>query len=252
MFFRIGLLLWSSFVFSHSYELIDFLVSQRSPVPRSHLEIQIESQGRVDFQRLSCNEWKGLFTNYLLPKKKDNLHILGKGKRTNKVLKYLTKKSKYARKLITRLKESPHRVYIKESSGNNFLNLRVFDQYEHNNAYAVTILDKYSLNIEDERIPLNKLGGESIITWNPSKIQGIKLQAITIAHEMYHAYDATRGMLDYRLVKGLGLESTSVTEYRGVYFENLVRKELGLKMRRKYSEGSRGSLKNLWIDRPCL
>ncbi len=244
---------WGLSAYSADYRLIDFLAGQRTLIPRSELETKIESQQRVDFRELSCELQRGIFSKFILPEGRDSLVIIGeKQDFTKNALEYLKTHSKFGRELLSILERSPHKIYIQESHSRSFLNLKVGDQYEHNNAYAVTILEKSSLNLEDDRVPLNKLGGSSVVVWNPKRQKGIKDQAITLAHELYHAFDAARGKLDYRLVSGDGYESTAVVEYRGVYFENLVRKELGMKPRLKYSADSAGSLKNLWIDRPCL
>jgi Effector protein len=54
------------------------------------------------------------------------------------------------------------------------------------------------------------------------------------AHEMFHAFDSVRGLLDRRSVEGEGMEFMEVTEYRAVYFENVIRKNLGRKYRKYY------------------
>jgi hypothetical protein len=48
--------------------------------------------------------------------------------------------------------------------------------------------------------------------------------AVTLAHELFHAYDATKGWGDDRLVDGV----SSRGEYRARYFENGIRKQLGV------------------------
>lgn len=59
---------------------------------------------------------------------------------------------------------------------------------------------------------------------------------ITFAHELFHSFDSVRGLVDRRGVIGDGMEPMDVTEYRAVYFENLVRKNLGRKYRKYYQE----------------
>lgn len=244
-----------SAAFAADYKIVNFLDGQREIVPRNHLKMMIESKYRVDFRKLSCDSKSGVFTPYLFPKNRNNdsLILLGDGKKTIlKFLKYLNEKSPNAAELIRRLKSSPHKVYAEISKSRNFVNLKVFDKYEHNNAHGIANLESSFLMLEHEKVPLNQLGGSSIITWNPSLFGNSKMQAIALAHELYHAYDAARGLLDFRLVTGKGYETADVREYRAVYFENLVRKDLGVKPRLRYSESSEGTLKNLWVNKPCL
>ena len=54
------------------------------------------------------------------------------------------------------------------------------------------------------------------------------------AHELYHAFDSVRGLLDRRHVVGDKMEFMEVAEFRGVYFENVIRKNLGRKFRKYY------------------
>ena len=56
------------------------------------------------------------------------------------------------------------------------------------------------------------------------------------AHELFHGFDSVRGLMDRRGVVGEGYEFTEVTEYRAVFFENIVRKNLGRKYRKYYSD----------------
>lgn len=58
----------------------------------------------------------------------------------------------------------------------------------------------------------------------------------SFAHELFHSFDSVRGLIDHRGVIGDGMEPMSVNEYRAVYFENLVRKNLGRKYRKYYQE----------------
>ena len=61
---------------------------------------------------------------------------------------------------------------------------------------------------------------------------------IILAHEMYHAYDGMRGLLDRRFIKADELEFQPVAEYRAVRFENIMRKNYGGLYRRFYSTPS--------------
>jgi hypothetical protein len=84
------------------------------------------------------------------------------------------------------------------------------------------------------------------------------------AHELYHAFDSVRGLLDRRGVIGDGMEFTEATEYRAVYFENVIRKNLGRKYRKYYGNidiNNPAQTKNSMLDKngqpylmptPCL
>ena len=61
---------------------------------------------------------------------------------------------------------------------------------------------------------------------------------VVLAHEMYHAYDAMRGLLDRRFIKADHLEFQPVCEYRAVRLENTLRQRMGDKYRRFYSKPS--------------
>ncbi len=95
--------------------------------------------------------------------------------------------------------------------------------------------------------PLSDIGVGGEILWNPDlEIDSIESDGVrrkldsdvALAHEMYHAFDSIRGMLDMGMIQGEGYEFETVVEYRAVYFENLVRRELGLKFRKHYSDPS--------------
>jgi hypothetical protein len=80
-----------------------------------------------------------------------------------------------------------------------------------------------------------------------------------LAHEMFHAFDGIRGLFDRRKVDGPTYEYTEVLEYRGAYFENKIRAELGRKYRKYYggSDQASGSLLDsdgnpFLFPAPCL
>ena len=86
---------------------------------------------------------------------------------------------------------------------------------------------------------------------------------IALAHEAYHAYDSIRGLLDSRIVDGKDYEVIEVREYRAVYFENIVRKEAGIRYSKYYgtqdtheAKGTPGMLspsgEPYAIPAPCL
>jgi hypothetical protein len=69
---------------------------------------------------------------------------------------------------------------------------------------------------------------------------------------MYHAFDSIRGLLDMRFVSGENYEYQLASEYRAVYFENLMREELGIKFRKYYGSHSEWADVLDENDRPIL
>jgi hypothetical protein len=89
-------------------------------------------------------------------------------------------------------------------------------------------------------------GSGGAITWNKSggvipTTLGLKTNAsIDLAHEMFHALDANRGLLDDRKENGV-----KRSEWQAVYRENNVRSQLGLPLRNSYiseQDGETGAI----------
>lgn len=94
------------------------------------------------------------------------------------------------------------------------------------------------------QIPFSQFGSGGNIRFDTKfKMQSIESDGVSrdipsiiiLAHEMFHAYDGVRGLLDRRFVNGVNMESTEVSEFRATYFENQIRKSLGKKYRKFYS-----------------
>ncbi|MBC7385463.1 MAG: hypothetical protein H7301_04765 [Cryobacterium sp.] len=83
---------------------------------------------------------------------------------------------------------------------------------------------------------------------------------VTLAHELFHAYDGIRGLLDRRIVfPPERFESTEVSEYRAMYFENRIRHNSGIPYAihyGTYAENEPGVLdasgNPIWFPVPCL
>ncbi|MBS1963491.1 MAG: hypothetical protein JST04_14845 [Bdellovibrionales bacterium] len=75
---------------------------------------------------------------------------------------------------------------------------------------------------------------------------------VTLAHEMMHAFDGVRGLLDLRHVDGEGYEFVQVSEYRGTYMENQIRKESGLAYRKIYGQWTPREIKKGKVFRGYL
>lgn len=86
-------------------------------------------------------------------------------------------------------------------------------------------------------------GSGGTIIFNPTQ-GGVREQGgvtatrptTTLAHEMSHALDADRGLMDYRIEQGI-----QRNEWQAVYRENLIRSQLGLPLRTYYSSGGDGT-----------
>lgn len=152
--------------------------------------------------------------------------------------------SELGKKLINRLQKSYAPFYIQK--GRNQYNPANLDQRTNthgNDATMIVGLDELRPMVE--RMPFSQIGFTGRINWNENlKAKLIESDYvereipayIALAHEMFHAYDGMRGLLDRRFVHGNNLEMSPVAEYRAVYFENQMRKDFGFKYRRFYSK----------------
>lgn len=153
-------------------------------------------------------------------------------RKTIRMLIKLEKNSPYAKNIIHTLQYSKNKfilsvVNITESYtllplSNNRLG------FLSNNAYAFQALEKDSLMVD--YAPFNQIGSGAEIRWTPT------LGIITLAHELAHAYDANYGLLDDRLMYAYG-EVMLAREIRALYHENLIRKELGMRLKYKAITG---------------
>ena len=147
------------------------------------------------------------------------------------------------KQLLEELQFSPFKFVILKG-GNRYdpsdLNQR---SYTHGNeAGFISMLDELQPIVDG--FPFQKVGHGGRIYWEPStKAKFIESDYqerqvdtdIILAHEMFHAYDGMRGLLDRRFVKGDDYEFQTIAEYRAVRMENIMRKALGYKYRRFYS-----------------
>ena len=257
---------------SFAYELISF----SSTTPRTIDEILKETNfTKEQLQKYKCdNETRNDLFNFglLQNMSKDSLKLISQKKKiytydngklfdsnNNQVTKVKGKFLKLAikallriasfpegRQLIEELQFSPYPFYIK-LGGNRYLPHSAGERpnTQGNNAGFISMLDNLKPMIE--QFPFNQIGYGGFISWNPttkasfveSDYKKRKVDTdIILAHEMYHAYDGMRGVLDRRFVKSVGdekLEFQPVCEYRAVRMENITRKAFGYKYRRYYS-----------------
>src|SRR5690606_38111620 len=171
-----------------------------------------------------------------------------------------------ASKLIRHLEESYFPLTI-EFGGNRFM------PYAHGRPYqgifiagAISFVDTLRFTSEEASI-FDAIGTGGSIAWPPTmKLETMESDGkvrtldpdVALAHEMYHAFDSIRGLLDQRGVVGANYENTTVAEYRASYFENLVRGELGIRYRKFYSSGEGNAdlldenREPYFISSPCL
>jgi hypothetical protein len=110
-----------------------------------------------------------------------------------------------------------------------------------------------TLRKADDAVPFHQIGNGGVVHWDPeTKYDALESDGIVrgtpvvvaLAHELYHAYDSSRGLLDQRGVNGAGYEFQPVTEWRAVYFENQVRRASGIHYRKRYSIDKLGDTPN--------
>lgn len=116
----------------------------------------------------------------------------------------------------------------KDDAGTNYLGI-----------YRANALSIFSHGrMTSEKVPFNNIGAGGTIGWNPKSLD--LPPHISLAHEMYHAFDSVRGILDMRFVNGEDYEFALMSEYRAVYFENIVRKASGIAYRTHYGQDQTG------------
>ncbi|SFF61502.1 M91 family zinc metallopeptidase [Thermoflexibacter ruber] len=137
------------------------------------------------------------------------------------------------RSVISTLEASNHNFTIMKSSKNPSGKGNEFVPNDSNKEFAVA---RTGAN-PSMRYPLGGTGGT--IYWNTNgrslpTVDGLNVaRPITdLAHEIFHAYEANLGITSNDDVLSAGL---SRMEYRAVYFENSVRRELGYSLRSHYS-----------------
>ncbi|PIN84323.1 MAG: hypothetical protein COV65_01295 [Nitrosopumilales archaeon CG11_big_fil_rev_8_21_14_0_20_33_24] len=149
------------------------------------------------------------------------------------------------RQLVEELQFSPNPFFIKLGGNRYSPNAAGERMNTHgNNAGFISMLDELKPMVDG--LPFDRIGFGGFIYWNPQtkasfvEEDNVERQVDTdliLAHEMYHAYDGMRGLLDRRFVQSEGeekLEFQPICEYRAVRMENITRKALGYKYRRYY------------------
>ena len=137
--------------------------------------------------------------------------------------------------LINKIMNNPYTVIIK-SGGNRFDAKGDHSRPMFGLNEAGSLISFITKRFQVDRLPFSQWGSGGIVYWDSKKefmameSDGVSRATPTfmaLAHELYHAYDSVRGILDRRMIKGEGYEFQPVIEYRAVYFENLMRKNHG-------------------------
>ena len=55
-------------------------------------------------------------------------------------------------------------------------------------------MPNFACTLTSEEVPFTNIGAGGVVAWNP-KLEGIPSH-VSLAHEMYHAFDSIRGLLD--------------------------------------------------------
>ena len=175
------------------------------------------------------------------------LYIDGKLYRQNGIqytdkLKGFTKKVVSALDVLRKGTEGASMISELQSSSNNFVIKDGASEFKASNvtkAYAQQIQNDPSATAQKEALLNNGIdlsgGSGGTISWNShgavlATSEGGQVSKETdLAHEMFHALDANRGLLDSRSENGI-----ERSEWQAVFRENILREQLGRPLRTHY------------------
>ncbi len=269
--FVLGSFAFSTGVVALDYTYVSFFESNKKRTTAELLKMQNKEESFLETYHCSVLKDELFGLDLFQNPKQDSLKIITS---TKKILTYeegLIAKDRFAKKvikaiaklesssngrvLIKKLMASPYPLWIK--SGGNRFDPRSFNErpmFGINKAGALSTFITNRLQVD--RIAFDQFGSGGFVNWDSKKeysameadgvIRGTPTH-IALGHELYHAYDSIRGLLDRRMIKGDGLEFQPVIEYRAVYMENLLRKDAGRLYRKYYSAPSK-SIKGSMLD----
>jgi hypothetical protein len=141
------------------------------------------------------------------------------------------------RQLLRQLERSHFPLTIVR--GANSFNPKEENGQSYRGIYMANALSIFSHGrMTSEVVPFHDIGVGGHIGWNPRTAD---LPAhVALAHEMMHALDSIRGLLDMRFVIGDSYEQAFISEYRAVYIENLARKSVNFPYRTHYGNDVSG------------
>jgi hypothetical protein len=123
--------------------------------------------------------------------------------------------------------------------GYNSFNPKEENGRPYHGIYMANALSFFSHGrMTSEIVPFHDIGVGGHIAWNP--LTSDLPAHVALAHEMMHALDSVRGLLDMRFVVGDRYEFAFISEYRAVYVENLARKNVDFPLRTHYGNDVSG------------
>ena len=129
--------------------------------------------------------------------------------------------------------QSSNNIYTIENGESQFNNSNKYKAYA--NQFATDPTQAGTLDLLTQSGIDISGGSGGAVQWNPSggllsTVNGMQTNAITdLAHEMFHALDSNRGLLDDRLENDVKRD-----EWQAVYRENILRSQLGNPLRNFY------------------
>jgi RHS repeat-associated protein len=150
-------------------------------------------------------------------------------KKTTKALNKLSTTT-YGKNMVDDLSNSNNEIRIEESNLNRYIpndDGHPGTNIVTNNTYALQIMEEGKKKVP--HLPFDQIGDGGTIKWDGSSF-------LVLGHEMVHAHDGDRGLLDTRYAEFNGGKA-EIREIRAVYGTNKMRQELGIKLRKQYVPG---------------
>lgn len=144
---------------------------------------------------------------------------------------------KEGRKMLRQLERSHFPLTIVK--GSNGFNPKEENGPSYRGIFMANALSIFSHGrMTSENVLFHDIGVGGNIGWNP-KTPGIPAH-VALVHEMMHALDSVRGLLDMRFVIGENYEQAFISEYRAVYLENMARRDVNFSLRTHYGNDTTG------------
>lgn len=141
------------------------------------------------------------------------------------------------RQLLRNLERSHFPLTIVK--GSNGFNPKEENGASYRGIYMANAMSIFSHGrMTSENVPFHDIGAGGNIGWNP-KTPDLPAHVVLV-HEMMHALDSVRGILDMRFVIGDTYEQAFISEYRAVYLENLARTAVNFPLRTHYGNDVSG------------
>ena len=162
---------------------------------------------------------------------------------------------------ISKSQEGKALIYELQSSSNCFTIIKdgksSFSPFNKGKAYAKQLSTDPFYHNSYESLSKNTIsitgGSGGIISWDttgtilPTTHGGVRNSILDLSHEMSHAADSNKGLLDSRIENGI-----KRSEWQAVYHENIIRSQLGIPLRTYYKVRFTSSGDFLGGDGPYL